>query len=249
MGTMQWRAHFKESVQRERHYDFEAGVDLPPSVKSALMIGLKFFQRALNTSGYDLRTKVRKDCSPEYIECIDLYVQEKSIHADVLAKLLWAAGEQPGRRNVPDFVFRRIRRRLHWHPELIALLTGEIVMVPVLQVIANNVKDPLVNAVISDILFDQSFHIGFHIDHLADEVRAMSSMANVAMQGAWAAAFAAALTVELRECHELFDQIRYPRLTCWTDAWNLFAAVQAGLNGSDHLNAQLSRDKRIRFAL
>lgn len=249
MGTMQWLSHFRDSSERERSYDFGQGVDLDPSMREAVMQALGFFQRALSTPGMDLRSKVRRSCSPEYIECIDLYVKEKSIHADLLAQLLWAAGEEPGRRNVPDFLFRRLRRRLDWQPELLVLLTGELVMVPVMRVISNHVRDPLVKAVVDEILYDQSFHIGFHLDHLREEVRKQGSLGNVAMQAAWSGLFTSTLGVLLRECHPLFDALEYSRLTCWTDAWHLFATVQAGLNGSDHLNSLLSRDQRIRFAI
>lgn len=249
MGTMQWLSHFRDSVERERTYDFGQGVSLDPAIREPVMGALSFFQRALSTPGMDLRTKVRRGCPDEYIECIDLYVREKSHHADALAQLLWAAGEEPGRRNVADFMFRRLRRRLDWQPELLVLLTGELVMVPVMRVISNHVKDPLVKAVVDDILFDQSFHIGFHLDHLRAEVRKLGSLGNVAMQATWASLFTSALSVLLRECHPLFNAIGYSRLTCWTDAWHLFATVQAGLNGSDHLNSLLMRDSRIRFAL
>jgi len=249
MGTMQWRAHFRDSVERPRTYDFEQGIQLDPDVKMPLIGALRFFQRGLNSAGLDLRTKVRKNCSPEYIECIDLYVREKSIHAELLAQLLWAGGAEPGRRNVPDFLYRRLRRRLQWQPELVALLTGELVMLPVMRVIANQAKDPLVAAVVNDIIYDQSFHIGFHLDHLREEVRKLSAMQNVGVQALWASFFASSLTVLLAECHPFFDAIAYPRLTCWTDAWNLFSLVQGGLNGSDHLNSNLMRDGRIRFAL
>lgn len=249
MGTMQWRAHFRDSVERPRAYDFEQGIQLDADVREPLMGALRFFQRGLNSAGLDLRTKVRANCSPEYIECIDLYVREKAIHAEMLAQLLWAGGSQPGRRNVPDFLYRRLRRRLPWQPELVALLTGELVMLPVMRVIGNQAKDPLVQAVVNDIVYDQSFHIGFHLDHLRYEIRKQRSVANVAIQGVWASFFASSLTILLAECHPFFDAIEYPRLTCWTDAWNLFALVQAGLNGSDHLNSNLMRDGRIRFAI
>lgn len=249
MGTMQWLSHFRDSATRERSFDFAQGVTLEPAVREPVMAALSFFQRALSTPGMDLRTKVRNGGSPEYVECVDLYVAEKNAHADLLARVLWAAGEQPGRRNVPDFVFRRVRRRLPWQPEIMVLLTAELVMVPVLRVIANHTRDPLVTEVVESILYDQSFHIGFHLDHLRDELRGFGSLSNVGLQAAWSAMFTSALTVLLRECHGLFDAIGYSRLTCWTDAWHLFSTVQAGLHGSDHLNSVIGRDSRIRFAI
>lgn len=249
MGTMQWLSHFRGSVERERDFDFAQGVHLDPAVREPVMQALSFFQRALSTPGMDLRSKVRRNASAEYVECTDLYVEEKNLHADLLARLLWAAGEEPGRRNLPDFLFRRVRRRLPWQPEIVVLLTAEIVMVPVMRVISNHVRDPLVKDIADSILFDQSFHIGFHLDHLRGEMQRLGSLSNVAVQAAWAGMFTSALTVLLRECHPLFDAIGYSRLTCWTDAWHLFSTVQAGLNGSDHLNSLIGRDPRIRFAI
>lgn len=249
MGTMQWLAHFRDSSERPRVREISATLDLEPALRAPIVQTLTFFQRALSTPGMDLRSKVRRSCPDEYVECIDYYVREKNVHADMLARVIWALGGEPERRNMPDFVFRRVRRRLDWQPELLVLLTAEMVMVPVMRVIANHVREPEIKAVIEDILLDQAFHIGFHLDHLRTEVRSLSSMGNVAMQAAWSSMFAAALTVLLRECHPFFDAVGYSRLTCWTDAWHLFATVQTGLNGSDHLNSLLMRDPRLRFAL
>lgn len=249
MGTMQWLAHFRDSAERTRVREISQTLTLKPALRAPIVQTLTFFQRALSTPGMDLRSKVRRSCDEAYVECVDHYVREKNVHADMLARVIWALGGEPERRNMPDFVFRRIRRRLDWQPELLVLLTGEMVMVPVMRVIANNVGDPEIKAVIEDILVDQAFHIGFHVDHLRTEVGALSSMSNVAVQVAWASMFSSALIVLLRECHPFFDAVGYSRLTCWTDAWHLFATVQAGLNGSDHLNSLLMRDPRLRFAL
>ena len=249
MGTMQWLVHFQDSVSRARSFDFTRPLELEPFQREPLLQTLGFFHRAINTPGIDLRTKIRKGSPKEYVECVDLYVREKGIHAELLAQLIWRLEGEPSRRNAPDFLFRRLRRRLPWQPELLVLLTGELVMVPVLRVIANAVADPLTKEVLQSILQDQAFHIGFHLEHLKGEVRGLGSMGNVAMQTVWAGFFSSVLGVLLAECHDMFDALGYSRLTCWTDAWHLFAQVQVGLNGSQHLNPILMHDGRLRFAI
>src|SRR6056297_1966059 len=114
MGTMQWRAHFRDSVDRERGFDWEGGVQLDPTSREPVVVALQHIQRALSSPGLNLRTKVRRNCSREYAECIDLYVREKGIHADLLAQLLWEMGEEPSKRFWADFLFRRFRRRFGW---------------------------------------------------------------------------------------------------------------------------------------
>lgn len=249
MGTMQWLTHFRESARRERSFDFARPVTLDASQRETLLQALSFFHRAINTPGLDLRTKIRQGRHDEYVECVDLYVREKNAHAELLAQLIWRLGGEPSRRNVPDFLLRRFRRRLSWQPELLVLLTGEMVMVPVLRVMANQTTDPVTKEVLQSILADQAFHIGFHLEHLKDEVAALGGWGNVAMQSVWAAFFSSMLGVLLTECHAMFDALGYSRLTCWTDAWHLFAQVQIGLNGSNHLNPILMHDGRLRFAL
>lgn len=249
MGTMQWLVHFQDSVARPRNFDFSRPLELEPYQRGPLLQALGFFHRAINTPGIDLRTKIRKNAPVEYVKSVDLYVREKGIHAELLAQLIWRLEGEPARRNVPDFMFRRLRRRLPWQQELAVLLTGELVMVPVLRVIANSVTDPLTKEVIQSILADQAFHIGFHLEHLKMEVRQLGSLGNVAMQTVWSSFFASMLGVLLTECHDMFDALGYSRLTCWTDAWHLFAQVQVGLNGSNHLNPILMHDGRLRFAL
>lgn len=249
MGTMQWLAHFESSVERPRNIDWSRVPQIDEELREPLVRALAFFQRGLSSQGFNLRTKVRQHCPDEYVQCIDLYVQEKAIHADQLAKLVWALGGQPGRRSVADFAFRRFRRRFGWLAEIMVLLSVEMVTVPFFRVLANQIDDPLIRDVLEGIIYDQSWHIGFHIDHVRPELDTLSGMQNVAMQAGWASLFTSVLSVLLAECHPIFDALGYSRVSCWTDAWNLFAQVQTGLNGSGHLNALLGRDPRIRFAL
>jgi hypothetical protein len=246
---MQWRAHFRESVSRERDFDWDSEISLSPEIREPVITALQHVQRALSSPGLNLRTKVRFSCSPEYADCIDLYVKEKGVHADLLARLLWELGEQPSKRFWADFAFRRFRRRFGWTGELMVLLTAEMAAVPLFRVMANHIDDPVIKAVLESILEDEAFHLGFHIDHLRPELHKMSNLGNVAMQHAWGALFSTTLTYLMTDLRDLFRTFGYSRLTFWTDAWNLFAQVQTGLNGSEHLNALISRDPRLKFAL
>jgi hypothetical protein len=249
MGTMQWLHHFRSSVRREREIPWESGIRLRSEVRAPIVATLRIFQRGLTSSGINLRTKVRQSCSPEYAECIDLYVQEKNIHAELLMKWLWAADAEPAGRILLDFGFRRFRRRFDWVRELMVLLTAEMVSMPLFRVLANSVDDPTTRALLEEILADQAYHLGFHIDHLRDELQKRSRWERLAAQQAWSALFAGSLSAVLIETSEVFDALPYDRLAFWTDAWNLFAQVQTGLHGSRHLSGMLVRDPRLKFAL
>jgi len=249
MGTMQWLNHFRSSVRRERHIPWEQGVRLREEIREPVIAAMRIFQRGLTSSGIDLRSKVRQSCSPEYAECIDLYVQEKNVHAELLMKWLWAAGSEPARRYLIDFGFRRFRRRFDWVRELMILLSAEMASMPFFRVLASSVDDPMTRRMLEEILADQAYHLGFHIEHLRHELQKRSRWERLAIQQAWGAFFTATLTAVLTETTEVFDALPYDRLAFWTDAWNLFAQVQTGLTGSQHLAAMLSRDPRLKFAL
>lgn len=249
MGTMQWLNHFHGSATRPRDVDWEQGVQVDPAILEPVLRSLQSFQRGLTSPGTNLRTKVRKSCPPEYAECVDLYVGEKAIHAELLMKLIWALGGEPARRAWPDFFFRRTRRRLDWTRELMLLLTAEMASMPFFRILANQVGCPLINDVIEIIIEDQAYHLGFHIDHLREAMAGRDGMEKLAVQQAWGAMFGSTLMVVMADNREVFEALDYPKMTYWTDAWNLFAQVQTGLTGSAHLNALISRDPRISFAL
>ncbi len=246
---MQWRRHFQQSVARERHIDWDRGITLPEDLKGPAILSFQALQRGLSSPGNDLRTKVRQQCAPEYAEAIDLYVKEKNIHADQLAKWLWAAGSRPGKRTLTDFAFRRMRRRFDWAGELKVLLTAEMATVPLFRIFANNIDCLVTHQVVEAILDDQAYHLGFHIDHLREEMEQRSGRERAILQQTWGAFFATVLGAVLADNHEFFAALGYDKLAFWTDAWNLFAQVQTGLNGSAHLGAVLGRDPRIQFAL
>ena len=249
MGTMQWLNHFQASASRPREIDWGRGVQLDPSLRAPVLEALQTFQRGLTSPGINLRTKVRRSCEREYAECVDLYVAEKAIHSDLLMRVLWELGSQPANRSWPDFLFRRVRRQFDWTKELMLLLTVEIASMPYFRILANNVGCPLVTDVLEVILEDQAYHLGFHIDHLREVMSERSGAERILVQQAWGTMFASTLSVVLADNRDVFRGLDYPKLSYWTDAWNLFAQVQTGLYGSAHLNALISRDPRIQFAL
>jgi hypothetical protein len=246
---MQWMAHFEESVHRQREVPWERGIQMPDHVRQPVIDSLRVFQRGLTSSGIDLRSKVRQNCDPDYARCIDLYVQEKNVHAELLMRWLWDAGSEPTKRVLLDFGFRRFRRRFDWLRELMVILSAEMASMPFFRVLANSIDDPVTVGVLESILADQAYHLGFHIDTLREQLQHRSRWERLAQQQAWAAMFTGTLSAVLVETSDVFDALEYDRLAFWTDAWNLFAQVQSGLSGSQHLAPLLSRDPRIRFTL
>jgi hypothetical protein len=249
MGTLQWLEHFRSSVARERPIQWDRGVDVPDTIREPVLQSLRVFQRGLSSPGLNLRSKVRRSCAPEYAECVDLYVREKQIHAELLLQLVWRSGSEPAGRAFIDFLFRRVRRRFDWARELTVLLTAEMVSMPFLRVLSNHVNDPVFRQVLESILADQAYHLGFHIEHLRAEIERRPAWERVFIQQAWTAFFSGALTLVIADNQKTFDALGYDRLAFWTDAWNLFAQVQSGLVGSRHMSSILGRDPRIRFVV
>lgn len=249
MGTLQWREHLDSSVRRERRIQWQLGVTLEAQLRDPVIASLQLFQRGLTSPGVDFRTKIRRACPRELADCVDLYVQEKAVHSELLCRWLWEADSAPTRRHVVDFAFRHFRRRFDWAREMGLLLTAEMVSMPYFRVLSNHVADPVTRQVLESILADQAYHLGFHIDHLRPELQQRSSSERFFIQQAWGVAFTSALGVVITSNREVFDALGYDRLTFWTDAWNLFAQVQTGLCGSQHLSSVLSRDPRLKFAL
>jgi hypothetical protein len=249
MGTLQWREHFRGSVKRDRGIDWSHGIRLRADVRDPLIRSLQTFQRGMTSPGVDLRTKIRRAGDAEFADCIDLYVQEKNIHSELLMRLLWEAGSEPARRAAIDFLFRRFRRRFDWVRELSIIATAEMVAIPFFRAVANSVDCPLTRQVLESILADLAYDLGFHIDHLRNELERRPSFERLAVQQAWSAFFASMLGVVMVDNRDVFRALRYDPLAFWTDAWNLFAQVQTGLVGSHHLASVLGRDPRIKFAI
>ncbi len=249
MRTMQWLQHFRASVDRPREVRWDVGVQLDAELRDPVIRSLQTFQRGLTSSAVNLRTKVRQQCEPEYAECVDLYVREKSVHSDLLMRVLWTAESGPRKRLWVDFMFRHLRRRFDWAREVMVILTAEMASMPFFRVLANNAGDPLVKEVLEIVLEDQAYHLGFHIDHLRDEMHGRSNLERLALQQAWGGLFASTLSVVMADNRTVFQVLEYDKLAFWTDAWNLFSQIQTGLNGSQHLAALLGRDPRLKFAL
>jgi len=142
-----------------------------------------------------------------------------------------------------------MRRRFEWTGELKVLLTAEIITMPLFRIFSNNTSCALTHQVVEEILENQAYHIGFHIDHLREEIKKRSSIERTIQQQTWSVFFASVLSAVIADNQKLFSALNYDKLTFWTDAWNLYVQVQTGLHGSPHLNAVLSHDPRIQFAI
>jgi hypothetical protein len=142
-----------------------------------------------------------------------------------------------------------MRRRFDWAEELMILLTAEMASAPYFRVLHNTVDDKLLQQVLGSIMEDQSYHLGFHIDHLRPELERRSPTERALLLQGWSAFFGSVLSVVIFDNRAVFAALRYDKLTFWTDAWNLFAQVQSGLHGSRHMSALLGRDPRLRFVV
>jgi hypothetical protein len=249
MGTLQWREHLDSSVRRERRIQWQLGVDLDAELRAPVVESLQLFQRGLSSPGIDFRTKIRRSCPRELAQCVDLYVAEKAIHSDLLCRWLWEAGAEPAKRHVVDFAFRHFRRRFDWAREMGLLLTAEMVSIPFFRVLSSQVDDTVTRQVLESILADQAYHLGFHIDQLRPALAERGTAERFVIQQAWGGAFTSALGIVIGTNRAVFGALDYDPLCYWTDAWNLYAQVQTGLFGSQHLAGVIGRDPRLKFAL
>ena len=169
--SREWIEHFKENLTKKR-IDWQQDPQITNQEKSAILYGLKAWQKGETSDGAHLRKAAakfaRRTQDPDYLEAINLFIREEQKHGANLGRYIDRIHEQRLNFDWGDFLFRSIR---YLNSSMEIWTVTVIIVESAAQLFYQALKDatgcPLLKEICTDILIDEAHHIRFQKERLA----------------------------------------------------------------------------------
>jgi hypothetical protein len=224
---MDWPAYFAHNQARRVPIPWEQGVHVEPALRGPLIRSLQRFQLGERGDGAHLKQVAATHPDPAYPTAVALFVAEEQEHAALMAGVIQGLQAPLLERHWSDEWFRLFCRVTGLHAELLVLLVAEIIAQRYFRVVQEATRDPVVQAVCTQILRDEDGHVAFHCATLQSVVAGWPGLFRRLVYHGWRLFFRAVCLVVLFDHRALLRVARIPPRVFWRDCNRLFAAAAA----------------------
>jgi hypothetical protein len=172
MNSAEWLAYFRQNRHDRLPVVWEPRLPVGEELRAVLGRSLAKFQLGESSAGNHLRAAAARTGDLDYAAAIELFIAEEADHARLLARVLELLETPKLRRHWTDTWCRRARRVAGLHSELAVLLAAEVILLRYYGAVRRGVRQPAIEAVCSQILHDQKFHVRFHCESLHRQLAA-----------------------------------------------------------------------------
>lgn len=161
----EWLEFFRENDKHRLQIDFSKETTLPSDIKALIQPSISAFQIGEHSDGTHLlraaEAFTRKFDEPTYPEVMKLFIREENFHSSYLGEFM-RYHELPLRKsNFLDRTFRRLRRRSDIRPEVVTLVTAEIIALSYYSALSDATDSPALKRICGQMLHDELPHVIF----------------------------------------------------------------------------------------
>lgn len=161
----EWLEFFRENDKHRLQIDFSKETTLPSDIKALIQPSISAFQIGEHSDGTHLlraaEAFTRKFDEPTYPEVMKLFIREENFHSSYLGEFM-RYHELPLRKsNFLDRTFRRLRRRSDIRPEVVTLVTAEIIALSYYSALSDATDSPALKRICAQMLHDELPHVIF----------------------------------------------------------------------------------------
>ena len=161
----EWLEFFRENDKHRLQIDFSNETTLPADIKALILSSVSAFQIGEHSDGLHLikisEAFASKFDEPTYPEVMKLFIREENFHSSYLGEFM-RYHELPLRKsNFLDRTFRRLRRRSDIRPEIVTLVTAEIIALSYYSVLSDATDSPALKRICAQMLHDELPHVIF----------------------------------------------------------------------------------------
>ena len=161
----EWLEFFRENDRHRLQIDFSKEAALPSDIKALILPSVSAFQIGEHSDGLHLikvsEAFASKFDEPTYPEVMKLFIREENFHSSYLGEFM-RYHELPLRKsNVLDRTFRRLRRRSGLRPEVVTLVTAEIIALSYYSALSDATDSPALKRICAQMLHDELPHVIF----------------------------------------------------------------------------------------
>lgn len=157
-----WSEYFKKNkkIQEEHIYFLETSDDLKIN-DASIFPSLKKFCLGESSTGTSYKSKVLKSNNQDFINTIDLFINEENNHSYFLEIILKANNQELLKHTPLDNCFRILRKFLSLNANINILLTAEIIAITYYSIIYNSTNNLPLKKTCKQMLSDEVAHINF----------------------------------------------------------------------------------------
>ena len=161
----EWLEFFRENDRHRLQIDFSKEAALPSDIKELILPSVSAFQIGEHSDGIHLlkaaEAFARKFDKTTYSEVMKLFIKEENFHSSYLGEFM-RYHELPLRKNnFLDRTFRRLRRRSDLRPEVVTLITAEIIALSYYSALSDATDSPALKRICAQMLHDELPHVIF----------------------------------------------------------------------------------------
>lgn len=161
----EWLEFFRENDKHRLQIDFSKEPALPSDIKALILPSVSAFQIGEHSDGLHLikisEAFASKFDEPTYPEVMKLFIREENFHSSYLGEFM-RYHELPLRKsNFLDRTFRRLRRRSDLRPEVVTLVTAEIIALSYYSALSDATDSPALKRICAQMLHDELPHVIF----------------------------------------------------------------------------------------
>lgn len=161
----EWLEFFRENDKYRLQIDFSNETTLPADIKALILPSVSAFQIGEHSDGLHLikvsEAFASKFDEPTYPEVMKLFIREENFHSSYLGEFMRYHGLPLRKSNFLDKTFRRLRRRSDIRPEVVTLVTAEIVALSYYSALSDVTDSPALKRICTQMLHDELPHVIF----------------------------------------------------------------------------------------
>jgi hypothetical protein len=170
MNSLEWLKYYRNNSRDRIEPEWHLPCPLERVTQRTLARSLSHFQLGETGHGTFLlkRAAAQAPDDAAYHEALKLFIAEEQEHARLLECLVRRFAGETIRRHWTHILFRLVRRTLGLNFELQVLVIAELVGTAYYRLLHARSRDPVLEQVCNRILRDETFHVDFHADWLAE---------------------------------------------------------------------------------
>jgi len=185
----QWLSYFEGNKNSKAALSLPPQIELADAVKQPIIKSLQRFQIGEKGDGLHLKKYAGSTNDPVYQQCVDLFIQEENVHADILGRMLTALDAKPITWHWSNAAFISLRRLLGLKTEIFILLIAEIVGKCFYKTCADNLSNRVFKDTFTAIVMDEIFHLEFNCTFMRKQMHSYSPVARKLIYWCWYALF------------------------------------------------------------
>ena len=232
-----WLNYFHHNKTNRINIPWQLGIAPAPHLRDPLIASLQRFQVGETGEGRHLMKGARNTGDAEYIEAMQLFIDEEHEHARLLADILKRLGAPLLEKHWSDGAFIKLRHLAGLRTELLMLLVAEMIAKCYYRALRDGTQDALLRTIFTQIIRDENGHVAFHCCFLRSSLEQWPKRARLALQLLWRAVYRAACVVVMLDHRAVLKACSLSAGAFWRETGSIFDRDSASALGLKAGNA------------